>query len=110
MSRSEINFPKFHGLSIGKRDADCYDVYYSGPRIGQEGHPGGRVAALRSSFTEDEKGERTATPGTWIIRWEHRDPDTKYERFQKDIPEAIESLRFESVHEAYAFYCSRVLL
>ncbi len=105
----EINFPKFDHLSIGKRDADCYDVYYQGG-IGNTGHPSARVAAIRSDFTTDETTKaRTATPGTWIIRWEHRDPATGYERFSKDIPKEIEALTFNSVHEAFAFYCSRTL-
>lgn len=106
---TEINFPQFDNLSIGKRDADCYDVYYH--KGFNSGHPSGRVAALRSEFTTDEAtGARTATPGTWSIRWEHHSADTNYERVAKDIPKEIEGLNFQSVHEAFAFYCSRVLI
>jgi len=89
--------PKFSYLSITKRDADCYDVY-DGDR---------RVAALRSEFTEDEKYERTAIPGTWRIRWEHRNAEDK---FDIDFPAEIANLRFNSVYEAFGFYCGQVLL
>ena len=82
-------------LSIGKRDADCYDVYDGDSR----------VAALRSEFTEDENHERTAIPGTWRIRWEHRD---KNDRYAPQDP-AISGLKFGSAHEAFAFYCGQVL-
>lgn len=97
--------PKFDHLSIGKRDADCYDVYFS-PRAGDDRH-GGRVAALRAEFTQDAQGKRTAIPGTWHIRWEHRDADGKFDR---DFPKDVEALRFGSVHEAFAFYVGQVLL
>lgn len=86
-------------LSIGKRDADCYDV-----TNGDE-----RVAALRSSFTEDDNGKRTAIPGTWIIRAEaslRQDPamDALF-----NGGEAANRLHFASVTEAFAFFCSQVL-
>lgn len=97
--------PKFDHLSIGKRDADCYDVYFK-PGHGDK-RPGGRVAALRSEYTQDAQGVRTAIPGTWGIRWEHHKDDGSYDR---DFPKEIEALRFGSVHEAFAFYVGQVLL
>jgi hypothetical protein len=88
---------KTEGLSIFKRDADCYDVCSNG----------GRVAALRSDFTEHPTTRaRTMIPGTWRIRWEHHDENG---RFLRDTPEAIEKLKFGTVHEAFAFYCGQVL-
>jgi hypothetical protein len=90
---------KTDGLSIFKRDADCYDITSDG----------GRVAALRAEFTEDAAGERTATPGTWRIRWENRTTDG-LRSFAHDVPPAVEALRFGTVHEAFAFYCGQVLL
>lgn len=98
--------PKFSYLSISKRDADCYDVYFRGGPNGAP-HPDGRVAALRADFTEDAVGIRTATPGTWRIRWEHCGSDG---RFDRDFSPAVEALRFGSVHEAFAFYCGQVLV
>jgi len=102
---------KIDNLSIGKRDADCYDVYHHPsslpPKPGEKKVGSHRIAALRSEYTEDDKGYRTATPGTWRIRWEH-----KYEgedRFPNDIPKEIEALTFGTVHDAFAFYCSQVL-
>lgn len=83
------------GLSIWKRDADCYDVTTRA----------GRVAALRSDFTEDERGTRTAIPGTWRVRWEHHDADGHY----IEQPQDIQGLHFASVYEAFAFYCGQVL-
>lgn len=106
-----------NNLSISKRDADCYDVYHKPnalpPKPGEKKVGSHRVAALRSEYTHDEKGERIAIPGTWCIRWEH-----KYENdykdgerpFANDIPKAIEALRFQTVHDAFAFYCSQVLI
>lgn len=98
-------------LSISKRDADCYDVYHQPSRVpakpGEKKVGTHRVAAIRSQFTEDAQGRRTMIPGTWHIRWEH-----KYEgedRFANDTPEAVEKLRFQTVHDAFAFYCSQVL-
>lgn len=82
-------------LSIGKRDADCYDVCDTG----------GRCAALRSDFTEDEQGARASVPGTWRIRWEEHDVGGNYIRPDP----AIENLRFNTVTEAFAFYCGQVL-
>lgn len=103
---------KLDHLSIGKRDADCYDVYHkpsmAPPAPGEKKVGTHRVAAIRSDFTEDEKGNRTMVPGTWRIRWEH-----KYEgedRFPNDIPKEIEGLKFQTVHDAFAFYCSQVLV
>jgi hypothetical protein len=81
---------KRNGLSIWKRDADCYDVSDGKERIG----------ALRSEFTEDEKRNRTMIPGTWGIRWE----GSIREDF-KGWPD----LRFGTAHEAFAFFCSQVL-
>lgn len=89
-------------LSISKRDADCYDVY-DGNR---------RIAALRSDFTEDADRIRTMTPGTWIIRWEFKDgvpTEISAGGSWVKVPEAIEGLVFQSVHDAFAFFCSQVL-
>jgi hypothetical protein len=106
---------KLDHLSIGKRDADCYDVYHkpnmSPPAPGEKKVGTHRVAALRADFTTPDPTkpyERVATPGTWRIRWEH-----KYEgedRFPNDIPKEIEGLSFQTVHDAFAFYCSQVLV
>lgn len=86
---------RFSSLAIFKRDADCYDVT----------NKGARVAALRSEFTEDPAGARTAIPGTWRIRWEHRDAKGDF-----IIPyEPLAKLRFNSAIEAFAFYVSQVL-
>lgn len=82
---------KFDYLAIGKRDADCYDV--------TDGS--GRVAALRAEFIQGPGYERTMIPGTWQIRWEGPDHRT--------IPAAIEALRFNSAHEAFAFFCGQCL-
>lgn len=82
---------KIKGLSIGKRDADCYDVS-DGSR---------RIAALRSEFTTDDKGERTAINGTWIIRWEGDG--------WRDKPGPMEGLKFTTVHAAFACLCEQVL-
>lgn len=89
-------------LSISKRDADCYDVY-DGDR---------RVAALRSDFTEDAQRIRTMTPGTWIIRWEFKDgqpTDLSAGGSWVKMPKEIEGLTFQTVHDAFAFFCSQVL-
>ena len=88
-------------LAISKRDADCYDV-----TDGQE-----RVAALRADFTTDDKGNRTATPGTWRIRWEDSEGRAaRAARFAMiKIPDRLEELRFQSVQEAFAFYVGQVL-
>ncbi|AXQ68809.1 hypothetical protein HOU00_gp316 [Caulobacter phage CcrPW] len=84
---------RYDYLTINKRDADCYDVT-DGDR---------RVAALRSAFTEDEKGKRTMIPGTWCIRWEGPD-------FRQDAGRIVlEALRFNTVHEAFAFFCGQCL-
>lgn len=83
-------------LSIGKRDADCYDV--------SDGN--GRIAALRSDFTTDPStGARTPIPHTWRIRWEFEDDD----RRRIKMPAYVADMTFRTVHEAFAFFCSQVL-
>ena len=82
---------KIKGLSIGKRDADCYDVWDGKSRI----------AALRSEFTTEDNGDRTALNGTWIIRWEGDG--------YRDTPVPMDGLKFTTVHAAFAFLCDQVL-
>jgi hypothetical protein len=99
-------------LSIVKRDADCYDVVHGQrnfkPASSERQVYEGRVAAIRADFTEDAQRVRTMVPGTWRIRWEHQ-----YEgegRSALDVPQAVLDLRFQTAHEAFAFYCSQVLV
>lgn len=95
---------KRKSLDIFKRDEDCYDV--------TDGKT--RVAALRADFdTDPANSERTVKPGTWTIRWEFTDgiADGHYHNGRRiDPPEAIANLHFGTVHEAYAFFISQVLL
>lgn len=100
---TELSDPRFKRktVTIFKRDADCYDVTDNK----------GRIAALRSDFTESKAG-RVAIPGTWRIRWEFTDgvPDGHYHTGRSiNPPAAISDLTFDSVHEAFAYFCSQVL-
>lgn len=77
-------------LEIFKRDVNCYDVYTRQ----------GRIAAIRSDFTIDEHGILTATPGTWYVR---------DETGGNGDATIYDGLRFASVTEAFALYCTQVL-
>lgn len=100
---TELTDPRFKRtcVTIFKRDADCYDI---------TDHKG-RIAALRSDFTETPEG-RVAIPGTWIIRWEFTDgvaDGVYYNGRSIQPPLGIRERTFQSVHEAFAFFCGLVL-
>jgi len=80
---------RYRCLKIFKRDADCYDIV----------DDRGRVAGLRSDFTEDSPGgARTATPGTWRIS-HIKDRDGVQ----------FTGMKFASATEAFAAFCGQCL-
>ncbi|UTC28892.1 hypothetical protein MARCHEWKA_03800 [Brevundimonas phage vB_BpoS-Marchewka] len=91
---------RLDSLSIRKRDADAYDIDYTAGVYDRV--KSGRVARLRAAFTEDEKGVRTATPGTWRILWEG-------DRLGLDLSDDLTSRDFASAHEAFAVFVEKVL-
>lgn len=91
-----------HGslLSICKRDADAYDIFYE--KGIDDTLKSGRVARLRAAFIEDARGVRKATPGTWRILW---DGDS----LGMVLPEGLTDRDFESAQDAYSVFVAKML-
>ena len=87
-------------LSICKRDADAYDIFYE--KGGDDALKRGRVARLRAAFIEDARGARKATPGTWRLIWEG-------DSLGMVLPEGLTNRDFESAQEAYSVFVSKML-
>ena len=91
---------RLDGFSIGKRDADAYDIYYTRDII--DTFKSGRVARLRASFTLDDDGLRVATPGSWSILWEG-------DSLGMVLPEGLTSINFETAQDAFSAFVQKML-